>query len=134
MAILSTIQPIILVAIALGALILALFIWNIILQSNISRIKKSQKELFSGTKAKDLEAVIMEQSKSLKTLDKDIQELFNISNQINALSLRGLHKTGVVRFNPFKDVGGDQSFSLALLNGKDNGIVISSLFTREGTR
>ena len=63
-----------------------------------------------------------------------IQELYNISNQINALAFSGFHKFGLVRFNPFKDVGGDQSFSLAILNGKDNGIVISSLFTREGTR
>jgi hypothetical protein len=38
------------------------------------------------------------------------------------------------RFNPFKEVGGDQSFSVALLNGKNNGLVISSLYTREGTR
>jgi hypothetical protein len=40
----------------------------------------------------------------------------------------------VVRFNPFKDIGGDQSFALALLDGKNSGLVVSSLHTREGTR
>jgi uncharacterized glyoxalase superfamily protein PhnB len=40
----------------------------------------------------------------------------------------------MVRFNPFNDMGGDQSFAMALLNGKNNGLVISSLYTKEGTR
>ena len=40
----------------------------------------------------------------------------------------------MVRFNPFSDVGGDQSFSLALLDKRNNGIVITSLYAREGSR
>ena len=45
-----------------------------------------------------------------------------------------LQKMGFVRFNPFNDTGGDQSFCLAILDGHDNGIVISSLHSREQTR
>jgi len=45
-----------------------------------------------------------------------------------------LHKVAVVRFNPFKELGGNQSFAIALLDGNKSGIVISSLHTREGTR
>jgi len=37
---------------------------------------------------------------------------------------------GVVRFNPFSDVGGDQSFAIALVDGHGNGVVISSLYGR----
>ena len=122
------------IIIALSALVLILFLWNIILQVKTSHLKKKLDEIFAGDKAKNLEEVILQQTKSLKTLDKDIQELYEISNQINNLALRSVHKVGIVRFNPFKDVGGNQSFAIALLNGKDCGIVISSLYTREGTR
>ena len=45
-----------------------------------------------------------------------------------------VQKIGLVRFNPFKEIGGNQSFSLALLDGNDNGVVITSLYTREGNR
>jgi len=45
-----------------------------------------------------------------------------------------LQKVGLVRFNPFSGVGGDQSFSLALLDEKDNGVVVTSLHHRESTR
>ncbi|MDD5145491.1 MAG: DUF4446 family protein [Candidatus Pacebacteria bacterium] len=43
-------------------------------------------------------------------------------------------KFGVIRFNPFKEVGGDQSFSIALLDATDSGFIITSHYTREGNR
>lgn len=116
------------------AFFLFFLIWIVILHIRLNKFKKRNQEFFSGNKVKNLEELLLEQSKNLKLLDKDIQELYGISNQINSLALSSIHKTGLIRFNPFKDVGGDQSFSLALLNGKNNGVVISSLFTREGTR
>ena len=115
-------------------LFLILLVWNIVLQVQIGRIRKKIEEFFAGGKVNNLEDLILSQAKTLKLLDKDIQELYGISNQINALAFRGYHKLGIVRFNPFKDVGGDQSFSIALLNGKNDGLTISSLFTREGAR
>src|SRR3989344_5821662 len=48
--------------------------------------------------------------------------------------ITGVQRVGLVRFNPFSETGGDQSFALALLNGKDNGVVLLSLHGREGTR
>lgn len=45
-----------------------------------------------------------------------------------------IQKTGLVRFNPFSDTGGDQSFSLALLDADDNGIIVTSLYARTGVR
>lgn len=98
------------------------------------KIKKNIEILFSGKQAQDLESVILAQTKEIFQLDKEIQELFEISNKIHSLAQRSIHKVGIVRFNPFKDIGGDQSFALALLDGKNSGIVISSLHTREGTR
>ena len=79
-------------------------LWNIYLQIQLRKIKKNQKVLFSGKEGVDLEEIILKQTKSLQLLDKDIQELYGISNRINALSFRGLHKLGLVRFNPFKDI------------------------------
>lgn len=120
----------------IGAVIIAilLLIWNIFLQFGVSRIKKNQQQLFSGKSGVDLEKTIIEHTKGIKELDKDIQDLFGISNQIHDLAKKSVHKVGVIRFNPFKDLGGDQSFSVALLDGENSGVVISSLHTREGNR
>jgi hypothetical protein len=47
---------------------------------------------------------------------------------------RAVQHVGVVRFNPFEDTGGNQSFALALLDSKRDGIVVSSLHSRQNTR
>lgn len=109
----------------------ALAFWNIMLQTKLARKKDS---LLSKDKTIDLEKLLLNQSKNIKLLDKDIQELYNISNQVNVLAGKSLHRVGMIRFNPFKDIGGDQSFSLALLNGKNNGFTISSLYSKESAR
>jgi hypothetical protein len=116
------------------SLMALLLFWNILLSFKIRSLNKKSREMFSGNKVSNLEELLIGQAKSIQVLDKDIQELYDISNQINSLASRGFHKFGIIRFNPFKDVGGDQSFSIAILNGKNNGITLSSLYTREGTR
>lgn len=45
-----------------------------------------------------------------------------------------VQKVGLVRYNPFKELGGDHSFSLAILDGVNSGIVITGLHTRDRTR
>ncbi len=45
-----------------------------------------------------------------------------------------VQKVGFMRFNPFEHTGSDQSFAVALLDRQDNGLVLSSLYTREGVR
>ena len=45
-----------------------------------------------------------------------------------------IQKIGLIRFNPFKDTGGDQSFTLALVDAHNTGIVISALHSRSGMR
>lgn len=51
-----------------------------------------------------------------------------------AAARASIQKVGFLRFNPFQDTGGDNSFSVALLDSENNGVVISSLYMREGTR
>ncbi|KKR20451.1 MAG: hypothetical protein UT50_C0017G0011 [Candidatus Moranbacteria bacterium GW2011_GWA2_39_41] len=125
-------EPIIIII--LFMVIIAILIWNFLLQRGLGKIQKKNLEFFAGNDVKSIEDIIIGHSKSIKVLDKDIQELYNISNQINIQAHKGLHKVAVIRYNPFKDVGGDQSFAIAMLNGKNNGLTISSLYTREGTR
>lgn len=61
----------------------------------------------------------------------DIKSNYHHLSQIAAASLQ---KTAIVRFNPFQHTGGDQSFVLALLDNHDNGLLMTSIHSREGTR
>jgi len=68
----------------------------------------------------------------------DLEKSFDkISQELEILKKEGefaVQKVSIVRFNPFSGVGGDQSFSIALLDGNNSGVVITSLYTREGNR
>ena len=57
----------------------------------------------------------------------------SVANMVEALP-RSVQGVGVVRYNPFPDTGGNMSFSLALLDGRANGVVMSVLTSRDGSR
>lgn len=61
----------------------------------------------------------------------------DVNKRLNFLEDEGkshTQKISLVRFNPFKELGGDHSFSLALLDGNNHGVIITSLHTRDRTR
>jgi len=65
------------------------------------------------------------------------EDFSNLSQEFNDLKKThqfDIQKVGIIRFNPFSEIGGDQSFSVALLDGNDDGIVLTSFYTREGNR
>lgn len=55
-------------------------------------------------------------------------------DQLNLMSEKYVQKLGIVRFNPYNDTGGNQSFAIAFLDRKGDGLVLSSLHGRAGTR
>lgn len=60
-----------------------------------------------------------------------------VKNEILKLKADGqlhIQQVTLKRFNPFGDTGGDQSFILAILDGNKDGVVITSLHSRENTR
>ncbi len=113
---------------------LLLFLWLILLQISLTKVKKKQSELFRGKKAKDLEEIILQEEKEIALLTKKVKRLFELHNQLDQLAKVGLSKVGMIRFNPFKNLGGNQSFSIAFLNDYNNGLVISSLYSSDNSR
>lgn len=77
-----------------------------------------------------LDEIVTLEDKNKKALDVLTEEYLKLKED----GLSHIQKVGLVRFNPFKDTGGDQSFILALVDANNTGIVVSSLHTRTGTR
>jgi hypothetical protein len=63
-----------------------------------------------------------------------VDELAGRSLALERAQRRAIQRVGLVRFNPFEDTGGNQSFALALLDQLGDGLVVSSLHARAGTR
>lgn len=78
------------------------------------------------------------QLREYHTKNKEIQVEFNDMvaehKKLSSVAALSLQKISMVRFNPFGDVGGDQSFSLAMLDGHNSGLILTSIHGRGGTR
>jgi hypothetical protein len=120
--------------IATGMLSLINLILLVVLYQRIRQHRKGLKEIFDGENTGKLEEVVLKHKKTLTSHNKNLKEIGKLLEEMVEQNKFNIQKAGVVRFNPFADTGGNMSFSLALLDGNDNGIVISSLHSREGTR
>lgn len=100
----------------------------------LRRLGRRLDALTRGSAGSSLEAVI---GSGLGRVDHVAHEMDNLSARSAVLEgtfRQSLQLVGLVRFNPFEDTGGNQSFALALLDGRGDGVVVTSLHARSGTR
>ena len=110
--------------------LLTVFAVEIVLATLIFVLRKNIKNIFRGENL-DIEKVLAELRSGQDSSGKFMSELQSrILNLENALP-KNIRKVGLIRYNPFSDAGGDQSFALALLNDNKDGVIISSLYGRE---
>ncbi|HEY1016630.1 MAG TPA: DUF4446 family protein [Herpetosiphonaceae bacterium] len=87
--------------------------------------------LVAGVDGADLDAIWQERAAQVASHETDLRAL---QATVGRLSESSIQHVGLVRFNPFGDVGGDQSFAVALLDGERSGVVLSSIYSRAGVR
>lgn len=120
------------IIIGLAALVVILMILMIVNVVQMSKLKKNYKIFMTGKNAKTLEDTL------IKRLDQ-VDELM-VANKANEKNIKALfqniqltyQKMGLVKYDAFHEMGGKLSFSLAMLDMKNNGFIISAMHTREG--
>ena len=98
---------------ALAVVVVALAAWMAVVHRSQASLRRRLRRVFTDGDGQGLDEI----------LDRVVQRLDQTGQRV-----------GVVRFNPFSDTGGDQSFAIALLDSEGNGIVLSSLHGRTDTR
>lgn len=109
-------------------------VWLLTLSILLLRFLMFYKRLTEGVEIGDIKKVL---DKILLRGDrntKSIKEIIRRLDIIDENDKRHIQKVGLVRFNPFSELGGDHSFCLAILDDRDTGVVITGLHTRERTR
>ena len=119
----------------LGYIIFLIFgIWLLIISIFLFRIVALFNKLTKGVEVTDLKKVLEKVLAEGEITSKKIDEIVKRIDYLEEDGKLHVQKVGLVRFNPFKELGGDHSFSLAILDAQDSGIVITSLHTRDRTR
>lgn len=121
------------VLILLG-LVLVLAIAVGILATRVGQIRRRWRELLDGARGETLERLLLDQLRERTILEERISELESDHRQMDLRMKSALRLRGYVRYDAFGDTGGEQSFSLAMLDETGNGTVMTSLVGREGCR
>lgn len=111
-----------------------IFVWMLLLTVFLFSAISHYNKLSKGTDSKSLKSILENLLKEIGTAKSEIENLKDYTNKIQKEGLFHIQKIGLIRFNPFKDTGGDQSFVLSLIDGNDTGVLISGLYSRSGTR
>lgn len=122
---------------ALG-LVVVLGVLVIVLVVRLGRVERQLRALTRGagpgSSSLSLGEVISRQGERLEGVREQAESLRMALNALDASVNNSVQNVGLVRYNPFQETGGDQSFALALLDKKGDGVVISSLHSRNMTR
>lgn len=130
----SITSPEILVVIILNfLLIFILFMMNISNRLNLNRFRAKYNNLMVGAGDVSIEQLLEKCIEKVNDVTTKNREIENEINSIERNLLQCFQKLGVIRYNAFDNVGSDLSFSIALLDNNDNGLVISGIYSRESS-
>ena len=127
-------QTLSLIVVALTVAVVVLAAWVAWLQRSEALLRRRLRRVLPQGENSGIDEILDRQLKRIDSLTERIDALNKLHHELENLSQRTIQKVAVIRYNPFSDTGGDQSFAIALLDSLGNGVVLSSLHSRTDTR
>ena len=116
----------------MAAVMLLLFILLIVNIIKSGRLRKKYEAFMMGKNAESLEDTLIKRIQQVdELLEFESENRENIQKISNSLNYT-FQKVGMVKYDAFHEMGGKLSFSLALLDQKNDGFIINAMHTREG--
>jgi hypothetical protein len=123
-----------LLVVALVVAVVVLGAWVAWLQRSEAVLRRRLRRVLPQGESGGIDEILDRQLKRVESLSERVDALNKLHHELEHLSQRTIQKVAVIRYNPFADTGGDQSFAIALLDSLGNGVVVSSLHSRTDTR
>ena len=121
--------------IGLAVAVVVLFILCIVLFVKFSGQKKKY-DYFMGANRRpshNLEMKIQDYYETSKSIEEKYSKLLDMVTDMDKTDKTKIQKVGLIRYNPFDEMGGNLCFALALLDGHDNGVVLNGIHSRTGS-
>ena len=119
---------------ALGILVIIMYIMILNLFLSLRHMKKRYKKMMTGVESGNLERMLIGHIDEVKRV-KEQNTALEVENQkLDNLLQQALTRIGMVRYRAFEDMGGDLSYAVAMLDAHNNGVILSSVFGREGSQ
>lgn len=119
------------IVIAMSLFNVLLLLLYIIRGIRISSITKKYNRLVGDSDTNSLETILLNYIDEIKDAKGEMLELKKYIENLNDRLELCLQRIGFIRYNAFNDMGSDLSFSIALLDDKLDGFVITSIYGRD---
>jgi hypothetical protein len=118
------------IVIALTALVILLLILVIICFKSLGSLEKRYRKLMRGADNQNIEEAINNYMNKIDAVEKEGQLIKRLYGNMDSKLKGCIQKISLVRYRAFEDIGSDQSFSVALLDEMNNGIILTGIFGR----
>ncbi|BAH08508.1 DUF4446 family protein [Clostridium kluyveri] len=119
------------IIIGLIIIIIILFIMNLVILKSLNRLEKRYRKFMRGSNNKNLEEFIIGYLDSIDNVKNQYEDIRNLYKELNSKVSCCIQKISVIRYRAFEDVGSDLSFSIALLDEKNDGVIITGIYGRD---
>ncbi len=120
--------------VTLAAAGILLLLLALVLVRRIRRLEARLAGLTRGADGRSLEAILDAHLERVHEVARGLEAVGARTAILESAGRKAFSRVGLVRYNPFEETGGNQSFALALLDANGDGWVLSSLHARTGTR
>lgn len=108
------------------------FILFIVTKSRQKKLQYKYQQFMKGADGESLEETVLERFNEVDKLKEKVDNIDQRLDEVNDTLLFTYQKIGVVKYDAFKEMGGDLSFVVTLLDQSNNGFMINAIHSREG--
>lgn len=119
-----------LIVIGLAIITLLLLITTIVLLLSVNKVEKKYRKMMRGTNSRNLEEVINSNLDNIDVALNNSKESLEICEKIAEDLKSCVNKVAIMRYKAFEDVGSDLSFSIAILDSYNDGVIITGIYSR----
>jgi len=118
--------------IALFVLLLIMIILYIKISLKLKTLNRTYDRFMQGKNMESMEEIVMKQFDRLELLEESDKEKRKAIKKIEGDLTKAYQKSGIVKYDAFRELSGSLSYALALLDKENNGVLINSMYSREG--
>ena len=120
------------IMIGISAVLILLIILYLVCIVKMKKLQKAYNCFMKGKDMESMEEVLMKQFDRIEVLEEADREKRKEINSLKILMQKSYQKAGLVKYDAFREMSGKLSYALALLDQNDNGVIITSMYSRDG--
>ena len=118
------------IVLGLAIITILLFLITIVLMISVSKVNKRYKKMMRGSKGRNIEELINSNLDRIEEAVQNSQKSLEITNGFEEALKGCVNKVAIMRYKAFEDIGSDLSFSVAILDSFNDGVIITGIYSR----